>query len=296
MSDKTNMETKKNDLPNSQLIFGKDIKLIAKAILILIIVCVFSYKILIFNTDSISVDFATLISVLLALFSIAMSVAFYHMANVSSQKFYSDSFTFTKDIAESLAKIDSGFGEKLTNLYTNYENFRNDVYKEKKFEVSEEIINETNQEIQGVLNEKDEIINTLIEKSKLNQNESQHIKDSLFSKDKQLKDLSKELERLQMKLNMQEMQLSSNELSPAFFRYITNNIFPMFNVPPQEFINLSSQHINRIFENLVVNDLRNEIRLEMQHMGLLNSDKNLTRRGVNLLKGCAEKLSLINRE
>lgn len=68
MSDKNNIETKRNDLPNSQLIFGKDIKLIAKAILILIIVSVFSYKILVFNTDSISVDFATLISVLLALF------------------------------------------------------------------------------------------------------------------------------------------------------------------------------------------------------------------------------------
>jgi len=71
-----------------------------------------------------TMDTSTLLSLLLALFSVALSALFYFKATDTSNAFYDNTYKFTKEIAELLVKIESGFGEKLRHLDEGYKNTR----------------------------------------------------------------------------------------------------------------------------------------------------------------------------
>ncbi|SBS32257.1 hypothetical protein MAQ5080_02208 [Marinomonas aquimarina] len=97
-----------------------------KAISTLAIVGVFSYKVYL-TPINLTVDFPTLLSLLLALFSVALAALFYFKATETSNTFYDNTYNFTKDIAQLLVKIESGFGERLRNLDEGYTSMRDSL-------------------------------------------------------------------------------------------------------------------------------------------------------------------------
>ena len=114
------------------------------------LLCVTIYK------NSFSVE--SILSTLLAFFSIFISVFFYFKADETSSKFYDSSYRFMKDISVTLGKIEERFGEKLNSLNDKVSH----LDRERK-KVSEEI--EDKQE------DKDRMINELMEKANLNAEE-----------------------------------------------------------------------------------------------------------------------------
>jgi len=76
------------------------------------------------NLDLSDFNFTDLLSVLMALFAIVLSVAFYFKAEETSNKFYHNSYEFTKEISEILGRIEAGFGEKLRHLDEGYTGLR----------------------------------------------------------------------------------------------------------------------------------------------------------------------------
>lgn len=71
-----------------------------------------------------SINFESLLTLIISFFAIYLSVLFYFKATESSNQFYNNSYTFTKDISETLRGIEAGFGEKLKNIDRGYEDFR----------------------------------------------------------------------------------------------------------------------------------------------------------------------------
>ncbi len=65
--------------------------------------------------------FTDLLSMALAIFAIALSVAFYMKADESSKTFYDNTHKFTNRMSEMLGKIEAGFGEKLSQLQVGYD-------------------------------------------------------------------------------------------------------------------------------------------------------------------------------
>lgn len=61
-------------------------------------------------------DFSDVLSLVLALFSIWLSVSFYYKATEQSNAFYDRVFDFTKDVGVTLGRIEERFGERLTHL------------------------------------------------------------------------------------------------------------------------------------------------------------------------------------
>lgn len=86
-----------------------------KAISTLVTVGIIAYKIYLTPIE-LTVDFPTLLSLLLALFSVGLAALFYFKATETSNTFYDNTYNFTKDIAQLLVKMESGFGERLRNL------------------------------------------------------------------------------------------------------------------------------------------------------------------------------------
>lgn len=67
-------------------------------------------------------DFTALLSTLLAFFAMGLSVFFYVKANETSNRFYDNTYNFTKDISEKIGRMDERVGERLSSLGDNYSN------------------------------------------------------------------------------------------------------------------------------------------------------------------------------
>lgn len=110
-----------------------------KAISTLVTVGIIAYKIYLTPIE-LTVDFPTFLSLLLALFSVGLAALFYFKATETSNTFYDNTYNFTKDIAQLLVKMESGFGERLRNLDEGYTPMRDSLqhYNEKPSEKVEE--------------------------------------------------------------------------------------------------------------------------------------------------------------
>src|SRR5688500_16234653 len=100
---------------------------VVKAIVIVIFTGVLAYKIIV-TPISLAMDFYALLSLLLALFSVGLSALFYFKATDTSNAFYDNTYKFSKDIAELLVRIESGFGERLRHLDEGYTRMQDRFY------------------------------------------------------------------------------------------------------------------------------------------------------------------------
>lgn len=73
-----------------------------------------------FSLDLTKFDFSDLLAMILALFAIAMSVAFYFKSTDSSNQFYDNIYNFTQKTSEILGRIEERFGERLKHLDEGY--------------------------------------------------------------------------------------------------------------------------------------------------------------------------------
>jgi hypothetical protein len=152
-------------------------------ILIIAITILVAWKLL---NASITLDlsgfsFNDLLALLLALFSVWLSVAFYLKASDTSNQFYDNTYKFTKEISELLGRIEEGFGEWLRHLDEGYAGVRDRVERWQDY-----ISAPTNYEIQ---HEKDEVtrieqnyqrlIDELTSRATIAENEKESIKQQL---------------------------------------------------------------------------------------------------------------------
>jgi hypothetical protein len=181
-----------------------------KAISTLVIVGVVSYKVFITPID-LTVDFPTLLSLLLALFSVALAALFYFKATDTSNTFYDNTYNFTKDIAQLLVKIESGFGERLRNLDEGYTSMRDSLqhYGNKpnnNVEETKKKIETEKSEMDKVVQERNQIIKQLIERSNLHEEEKSKIVTELQEKEEELTEAQKELSQMNKRLFIERME------------------------------------------------------------------------------------------
>jgi hypothetical protein len=187
-----------------------------KAISTLVIVGVFSFKV--YQTPiALTVDFPTLLSLLLGFFSVGLAALFYFKATDTSNAFYDNTNKFTKDIAQLLAKIEAGFGERLKNIEDSNTSVRDQFFQlAQKRQVLEGEIEEDKSEVErikaekdNVIGEKDRLIDELIENSKLDEKEKEDYKRKIIEAETGLKVKNKKLEEYAAKLNERVEQLNS---------------------------------------------------------------------------------------
>lgn len=164
-------------------------------VMFVLLICASIYKNS-FTTESI-------LSMLLAFFSIFISIFFYFKADETSTKFYDSSYRFMKDISVTLGKIEERFDEKLNSL--------ND-----KVSHLDRVSKETTQEIEDKQEDKDSIINELMEKANLNEEEKAKYKQEIEIKEAEIEQLKhhkykaeREAMRLRRRINESNEELSN---------------------------------------------------------------------------------------
>ena len=124
-------------------------------------------------------SFDSILSTLLAFFSIFISIFFYFKADETSTNFYKSSYDIMKDVSVTLGKIDARFGEKLISL--------ND-----KVSHLDSISSQKSEEIKEQKDDKDKIINELMDKAHLDEKEKKKYRQQLEDSERQIEILKRQ--------------------------------------------------------------------------------------------------------
>lgn len=214
------------------------------------LLCVTIYK------NSFSVE--SILSTLLAFFSIFISVFFYFKADETSSKFYDSSYRFMKDISVTLGKIEERFGEKLNSLNDKVSH----LDRERK-KVSEEI--EDKQE------DKDRMINELMEKANLNAEEKAAYKKELEKKEMEIAQLQSYRMRAEREAAMLRRRI---ERTPEVMDEISTD--RMYVNGPNGFARLNPGFIQSIIElGKLPDDLPVRVKNTLKRAGCIDPDGNV---------------------
>lgn len=148
-----------------------------KSVVLLLFSGVLCYKIAVTSWNA-QLDFPTLLSLLLAFFSVGLAALFYFKATETSNAFYDNTYKFSQEIGELLARIESGFGERLRHLDEAYKGMRDTFdnlparmqIKDAKRELKQE-----EEEVEKLLKERGQIIEELAAKAQLKEEERERI-------------------------------------------------------------------------------------------------------------------------
>lgn len=236
--------------------------------------------------DLASFSFNDFLSLVLALFSVALSVAFYFKANDASNQFYDNTYKFTKDMSEILGRIEAGFGERLRHLDEGYSGMRERLDKMPHYGgASLADVKKEEAEIQRKEAEQKAVIEDLAQKAKL----AEHEKRALFST---LAQKSAELEQAREELRqMQESRMVSSEdasMRRGVLKYVAE-VLKKHALPHQlEEAVATSSRIQRLFDEH--RSAFNEAALhDMAKLGLLDLEGHLSRESALMIRSTLKR-------
>jgi len=237
-----------------------------------------------FNINLEQLNLNDVLSLVLAIFSICLSVAFYFKSCDSSNLFYDNTYKFTKDISQILARIESGFGEKLDHIDEGYNSLSGLFSKDKIQDKKEEIKGDTD-EVNRITNERNELLLELANKAKLNEKERKEFLEKIDDKNNEIQDLRRNIYILQRQLEAHSsensIQYLYRELPLELRRFIRNDYIPL--LQKNGYVSdISSRMLMRIVEK-TNKDIPDFYLEQMVKAGLLSEDKTITRTGMRLI-------------
>lgn len=232
-----------------------------------------------------SFSFTDLLSVLLAFFAIALSAAFFFKATETSNRFYDNSYKFTKEMSEILGRIESGFGEKLKHIDEGYTGLR-EKFDKMPFDVKQAKEEEKKEEkhIKEQEKERNQIILDLMEKAKVADGEKEALLKRLEKSSQELDKSKNELRRLQR--NITRVEGNIDDVSEGFIRYLADRIE---GIMPPKYLDAPTRVLNSRFKRMRSENLFDEHDLRYMENRNLTDDGELTAKGARVFKRAIEK-------
>lgn len=258
-------------------------------LVVLIFFGVMSFKL--FSIDlSLNIEefgFTDLLAILVAFFAIGLSVAFYFKATDTSNRFYDNSYAFTKDVSEILGRMEAGFGERLRHLDEGYTGIR-DKFDKLPFDSAKAIedIEKENEEIKTKEAEQRKTLEELAQKAHLAENEKSELFEHMENLSRELESSKIEARRLEKRLRMNEGQHGgeSHEILRYIARRISKNRDPEISTKSAK-AGYSSQ-FRRIRDDIPRGALR-----ELESYGFINEDGDLTPEAIERMRMIERKVA-----
>lgn len=234
--------------------------LIIISVLIVIIGVVY---VLFFNNIDISID--SLVSVLLAFFSIYLSALFYFKATEQSNQFYDRTYEYTKDINVLLSKMDGKFNKSLDIIEKGNDSIR------EKMEVRFDSLGTTNRSIEAIEDKKDTFLEEqLFSKLKLSDEEKISLRKELSDMENEKVMLQYQLKEL-LKDNEYNVKVDSNKFDNSKQRREKlvkwyqdkhgKNSFPgviqemIYDYGAQNILDMSDEKIRKILRRIIIDPI-----------------------------------------
>lgn len=242
-----------------------------------------------FSVDLTGFSFNDLLALVLALFSIALSVAFYFKATDTSNEFYNNTYRFTKDISEILGRIEAGFGERLKHLDEGYTGLRAkfDRMPFDKGKVEKEL-KEEEEQAERVEKEKEKLLEDLARRAKLQEEEKRALFKQLSEKDAEVAKTRAEIEFFRRRLERAELQRSRamEELPPRLMSFIKDDVLSAMGGDialgmPRSLLRRRFAEVRDRFPPAFLD--------EAKAYGIVDSDNDLTMHGAMMIAAAARK-------
>lgn len=228
--------------------------------------------------------FTDLLSMIVAFFAIGLSVVFYFKATDTSNRFYDNSYAFTKDVSEILGRMEAGFGERLKHLDEGYSGIR-DKFDRLPFDSAKamEEIEKENLEIKEKEAEQHKMLEDLAKRAKLAENEKVELFEHMHQLSIELEESKNEARRLERKirLNSKNDEDSSFKVLDFLVRRITEARDPSISMKS------ARSSYRHIFKEIKHSLPRIALR-DLERFGLLDEDGELTQEAI-------EKMRMIER-
>lgn len=264
----------------------------AKIAVAVILTALVSYKIATIDANldfsNFNFSFTDLLSLILAIFAISMSVALYFKATDTSNRFYDNTFKFTKDISEILGRIEAGFGARLKNLDEGYSGLRDSF--QGSIGSSEEI-NASKIELEKEISEKNQILSNLIDQTKLSEDEKAKVLHSLQEKEREISNLTKELHTLRREINNNGSIKDSNIIYslPPTARNILIDIINSSNLSIRSIIDAPTIFLQRRLKFDQEKYSKSMYKLLLHH-GIITEEGGFTAEGLGYIQALAKRI------
>jgi hypothetical protein len=239
-------------------------------IVVISLIFIISYSVL---TGKVNIDGMTLLSFLLAFFSIFLSATFYFKATEQSNQFYDRSYSHTKDIAESLSSMRGEFGKSLNFLEEHNASLhrRMDAIPWSEIQSKKETLNEYQKE-------RESLINDLLEKAGLQSDEKKEYEEKLTSSEETINSLKNELNSLR-NINKMSSLGDYNDIEEL----IKTILF--FFIDNEEYNSRLSngEDIRRVFSDYLRTCTLEEVSFLKTH-GIISEDNKLLKKGLIKIK------------
>jgi hypothetical protein len=242
-----------------------------------------------FSIDLTGFNFNDLLALLLALFSIGLSVAFYFKATDTSNEFYDNTYRFTKDISEILGRIEAGFGERLKHLDEGYSGLR-DKFEKMPFDKGkvEKELKAEEEQAQRVEMEKAKLLEDLARRAKLQEEEKKILFQQLAEKDSEVAKTRAEIEFFRRRLERAEIQRGTTleELPSRLLSFIKEQVIPALGGDvamgmPRSLLRRRFSEIRDKFPPGFLDEARAH--------GLVDDDNDLTMRGTMVISAATRR-------
>lgn len=218
-------------------------------------------------------SFSELLALLLSLFSVWLSVAFYFKAGDTSNQFYDNSYKFTKEMSEILGRIEAGFGERLRHLDEGYSGIRDKFDRLPHYgtAISAEVKREE-EEIKKREGEQRALLENLAKRAKLAEGEKEEIFAKLAEKNEELEQARLELRHLRHR--SEDLSPGDRDLRRSLLHYIAESI--KNEIPPDVDPKSPRASVGQTFRR-IRDDLHPEAIRDLQRFDLVDEQGNLTR-------------------
>lgn len=250
-------------------------------LLLIALVVVVAWKLLSaeVKVDLASFSFNDFLALVLALFSVALSVAFYFKANEASNQFYDNTYKFTNEMSEILGRIEAGFGERLRHLDEGYSGMRDRLDKLPHYGASPSDVKKEEDEIRRKEAEQRALIEDLARKAKLAEHEKQALFANLSTKNDELEQARMELRQMQASRHQSPADPSQRR---AVLGYVARKLKRML-PEDQAHEAITTLRIKKLFmENR--SEIAEAAVEDLRKLDLVDSDDNLTREALMFLR------------
>lgn len=259
-----------------------------------------------FDLDFSKFDFSDLLAMILALFAMAMSVAFYFKSTDSSNQFYDNIYNFTQKTSEIFGRIEERFGERLRHLDEGYgrlqSHFDGSTNKssdeiEQKVKEAEGKEKEEKEKLEETKRAMQELMETLAERAELQQQEKEEFYSKLEKLEAERNHAQErireiEVDRDQLRRQLMMMEEGLIEDSPELLHHPF--IREVIRQPEMRHLlrrNAPARIVQRHFPD-IMSRFPEEIRERFRDAGIVNRGGEITPAGVLLLRTFARKLEI----
>lgn len=259
---------KKSDYSFEERIRNRNSWLVVISICFLLLLIGFCVVYYLISGQKINLDVPTILSTLLAFFSIYLSAIFYFKATEQSNQFYESSYNHNKNIAESLSGMKGEFGKSLGMIEKH-----NDVISQRMDRIPWDRIGEKRKEIESIKGETENTLKDLLKDMGIEEDRQAELIKVIENQEEQIGNLQEEIYKLTNNVGVRAKPFD-------FYNMIAD--FVQMNDPAWIYSS-SEKELSAVFKGYTELLAKSTLK-KLMTSGIIDKSRNLTAQGDDLIR------------